>query len=305
MPSGDRKGMLALMRRIRETVGIRSCRFAQKTPGVEGPVHRLPYPRLILSVSGVKPLVFAEDGIVREVGMGPGEALFIGRYCWNITKWDQDHEKISLVLRDNSYLRFLYIRNRAADPHDVKEPPDCYYHVEDTVSRATIDLMHALEGFDPHEHAATPDLATRLLECLLDSATDDMRRSRSRIHGKATRTWTRVSHFLQDHYLEPVTRSGLARQFRITPQYVSTLFRRFADTSFSRYLNRLRVAHGAHLLSESDLTLDQIAWECGYRYTSYFIRVFEQQTGVSPTIYRRRGSPETKHADGHERGKTD
>ena len=57
---------------------------------------------------------------------------------------------------------------------------------------------------------------------------------------------------------------------------------------FNEYVAGLRVEQAKQLLRETNLKINQIASQCGFRSASYFIVVFRKQTGLSPSEYRNR-----------------
>jgi AraC-like DNA-binding protein len=59
--------------------------------------------------------------------------------------------------------------------------------------------------------------------------------------------------------------------------------------NLSSYLNRLRVEKACHLLTDTDLTLSEIAGSCGFEDQSWFSKIFKSYTGLSPGKYRGQG----------------
>lgn len=74
----------------------------------------------------------------------------------------------------------------------------------------------------------------------------------------------------------------------ISPTYLSRLFRAELGTSFTQFLNRVRVEHADRLIVATDLPLSRIAAESGFTSQSYFNRVFKSLTGQTPGQARRR-----------------
>lgn len=72
-----------------------------------------------------------------------------------------------------------------------------------------------------------------------------------------------------------VSRSGLNRKLKsivgLTP----------AD-----FLREARIKHACQMLRNSDLSVSDIAYECGFTDPRYFSRIFRQSKGVSPSEYR-------------------
>ena len=71
----------------------------------------------------------------------------------------------------------------------------------------------------------------------------------------------------------------------------ATFSRRFKDhtgRSFSEFLLRLRLETACGELIETDQTITEIAYACGFGQISFFHRSFRNAMGCNPTEYRRR-----------------
>jgi AraC-like DNA-binding protein len=63
-------------------------------------------------------------------------------------------------------------------------------------------------------------------------------------------------------------------------------FKRKTKKKFSQFVNEIRIMHSCKLLSETDKTILEIAFECGYENTSYFNRQFRIFCSTSPKSFR-------------------
>jgi YesN/AraC family two-component response regulator len=63
-------------------------------------------------------------------------------------------------------------------------------------------------------------------------------------------------------------------------------FKRKTKKRFSEFVNETRIMHARKLLSETDKSTMEIAFECGYENTSYFNRQFKLICGVTPTMFK-------------------
>lgn len=63
-------------------------------------------------------------------------------------------------------------------------------------------------------------------------------------------------------------------------------FKRKTKKKFSEFVNETRIMHARKLLAESDKTIIEIAFECGYENTSYFNRQFKIHCGITPTEFK-------------------
>ena len=71
----------------------------------------------------------------------------------------------------------------------------------------------------------------------------------------------------------------------------STLNRNFSKAfgmTPMRYLNKLRLDHAAELLASSNLSISEIARQCGFEDSNYFTRAFRRKFGTAPGQWRKK-----------------
>lgn len=78
----------------------------------------------------------------------------------------------------------------------------------------------------------------------------------------------------------------IADQAQITPQYLSVKLKQEIGMSYKEYLTRLRIEAAEKLLAREEISVSEICQRVGYINVSYFIKVFQKYTGVTPTRYR-------------------
>jgi AraC family cel operon transcriptional repressor len=71
-------------------------------------------------------------------------------------------------------------------------------------------------------------------------------------------------------------------------EHVCRQMRTYLGMSPTQYLNKVRVQHAAMLLANSELSLADVALDCGFENQSYFHRLFRRRYGCTPTDFRRR-----------------
>ncbi len=85
---------------------------------------------------------------------------------------------------------------------------------------------------------------------------------------------------------EAVTLNQIADLLFISPSYLSRTFKKEEKTNFINYVNCKRIEKAKILLSTTSLTIDTIAYECGYKEPNSFRRFFKQNEAMTPSAYR-------------------
>ncbi|MEC0372397.1 response regulator transcription factor [Paenibacillus chibensis] len=93
--------------------------------------------------------------------------------------------------------------------------------------------------------------------------------------------------YIDQHYMEPITLTGMAAHFHFNPSYLSSFFAAHHHEGFKEHLNRVRINQAADLLRYSETPISEIGSLVGYGDHSYFCKVFKKNMGLSPTGYRR------------------
>ncbi len=77
----------------------------------------------------------------------------------------------------------------------------------------------------------------------------------------------------------------LCQQAGFTPIYFHKLFKASTGKKLHEYVEEQRIKKAVKLLLSTDMSLAQIAYECGFSSQSYFSYAFKRCKGVSPRSY--------------------
>ena len=89
------------------------------------------------------------------------------------------------------------------------------------------------------------------------------------------------------HLADPLTISQLAARFHISPTALKDCFRQAYGRPLHQYLLEHRVRRAAELLSESGLSIVEIASAVGYNSASQFGVAFKRRYQLTPSQFRR------------------
>jgi two-component system response regulator YesN len=92
---------------------------------------------------------------------------------------------------------------------------------------------------------------------------------------------------IEEHFQEEIGIAQIAYRLEVTPNYLSSLFRKHSGIAFTKYITDIRIERARSLLKNTNLNIKEIASKVGYRSSRHFSVVFRQEEGVSPSEYIR------------------
>ena len=103
---------------------------------------------------------------------------------------------------------------------------------------------------------------------------------------KSSKECAIVRRYIENHFKESLTLDDLAAVAHVSKYYLAHAFSREYGTSPINYLLSCRIQESLYLLSETRISLSQIADMLGYSSPSYFSQSFRRIKGLSPMAYR-------------------
>jgi AraC-like DNA-binding protein len=253
------------------------------------PIHGIP--RLVINVKGTSTAMFYKNGELKTIDF-PEKAWFYCSangyfFCNSVRSLEGNSvralEGVSLSFYGN-YIRAMHISYDGITPPPTER--DIFYHANNSISRAGQQVIHALDELALSSNYT--ETAPYLMKALLKISIEDIKKSSNNsAKFNANDMWVAINTYLRAHHTEAINRESVAQHFKLSPGYVSHLFQSFSHNNFSNTLLILRLDHAATLLKSSYLTIDEISFESGFNYTSYFIKRFKKHYGMTPHAYRK------------------
>ena len=104
---------------------------------------------------------------------------------------------------------------------------------------------------------------------------------------KSERRINNVCLFIQNHYTSKITLHEVADSIHMSASNFCKFFKKATGKTFSDYLNEIRINEACRLIRQTDHTIHQIAFQCGFETLSYFNRVFVNKKKMTPSNYRK------------------
>ena len=95
-----------------------------------------------------------------------------------------------------------------------------------------------------------------------------------------------VLTYINSNYTQQLKAEQIAKKFGISVSYLSHEFQKFTNRSVYDYILYRRVMLARQMM-QSDMSLNAIAYQCGFNDYSNFLRMFRKLVGVSPSQFRK------------------
>lgn len=96
----------------------------------------------------------------------------------------------------------------------------------------------------------------------------------------------RCIDYIYAHIHDRVTAQELAEVCNLHPSYLSRLFHEEVGIGISEYIRRTKIEKAKNMLKYSEDSYSAIANDLAFSSQSHFVKVFREQTGMTPKAYR-------------------
>ena len=97
-----------------------------------------------------------------------------------------------------------------------------------------------------------------------------------------------VKQYVFSNLSRTLTLEEAAEEVHLAPTYLCALFKKHTGQTFVEYVLAQKMEYAKRLMVVKELSLCEIAENCGYEDYKYFSYSFKKITGMTPTEYRRR-----------------
>lgn len=100
-----------------------------------------------------------------------------------------------------------------------------------------------------------------------------------------------IYKYINTHFQQHITLDDIANKVNMTIPAFCRYFKKTTGKTFTQLVNEYRIVHATKLLNESQLSITDICFDCGFNNFSHFNKQFNEVTGKSASNYRK----EIKH----------
>ena len=210
-------------------------------------------------------LLVYNAGVVHDEVSGPD--MEVGSYCVGVGGLHMPG------LRENALI---------SDEKGYVFPTGRYF---EDMKELFVMMFRNLAAGEPHAELFCTSLLHALLVSVL-TVTEGVGETRENPADEPHILGSRIKDYIDRHYMEPITLQSMGEALRISPYYLSHVFKQMSGYSPVQYLLRRRIGEAQTLLITTELSVARIAEMVGYDSQSYFNLQFTKNVGMPPNRYR-------------------
>ncbi len=210
-------------------------------------------------------LLVYNAGVVHDEVSGPD--MEVGSYCVGVGGLHMPG------LRENALI---------SDEKGYVFPTGRYF---EDMKELFVMMFRNLAAGEPHAELFCTSLMHALLVSVL-TVTEGVGETRENPTDEPHILGSRIKDYIDRHYMEPITLQSMGEALRISPYYLSHVFKQMSGYSPVQYLLRRRIGEAQTLLITTELSVARIAELVGYDSQSYFNLQFTKNVGMPPSRYR-------------------
>ena len=228
------------------------------------------------SLYDMQPVVFKKHDIAVVL---PGHIISNGQ--------TSEDYKVTLIIISKAFYEEFVHRDSFRDYLKYKIKPN--FHLTEEQYNKVIIILNTLQLIVDSEHPKRHETLANLLDILLYALTryrgeENIEQEESRnTHIFNTFYNLLIKNYHCQHKIE-----WYALQLCLTPKYLSAIIRQMTGKSAAKWIDEVVILHAKRLLyTRRDLTVQQVAYELGFKENATFCRFFKDQTGLRPSEYHK------------------
>ena len=125
-----------------------------------------------------------------------------------------------------------------------------------------------------------------IIALLCEIYTENSKKDR-RVASNEDELFMQVISMIHERYYEKLTITNLARMAQISRSLFIKRFKEICGLPPLEYISRQRIEAAEQMLLNTNLSIVDIAFKCGFYDAAHFAKIFIKKNGISPSVYRK------------------
>ncbi|SLN73733.1 HTH-type transcriptional regulator CdhR [Falsiruegeria litorea R37] len=150
---------------------------------------------------------------------------------------------------------------------------------------ATADLiLHLIER--DHGQDLAVAVADQMVYNAVRNSTAEQKVSLQSRNGMRNAHLTKAIQIMQEQIADPISPTVIAELVGISTRQLERLFGKYLNASPKKYFMEMRLERARNLLIQTESSVTEVAFACGFESPGHFSRVYRAAYGVTPMLQR-------------------
>lgn len=257
---------------------ISNCVFIKGTSNKSSHQHEF-HQLIYISKGTVKVMVNGEESIARD-----GALIILSRLeKHSVTALSGEYERYDLRINPNAVSKDLDLYLYSV----LVNRPKGFKHIISTKNTEILSLFEKINT----EFNSNNEYKETMLEILFKELLITIYRTNSELFSLRfgqVGLVQKIQKSLENDIKNPCTLEMLSNEYFLSKYYLSHIFKKVTGYSIMGYLHSLRISTAKQLLMRTNMNIGEIIESCGFSDNSNFSRSFKQETGLTPTNFRKK-----------------
>ncbi len=96
----------------------------------------------------------------------------------------------------------------------------------------------------------------------------------------------KVYDYIHENFNKKITLAEISELVNMTPVSFNRFIKKRTGNTFINYVNNTRISYATRMLLETDLTIGEICFKCGFNNIANFNRIFKKAKNCTPSEFR-------------------
>lgn len=97
-----------------------------------------------------------------------------------------------------------------------------------------------------------------------------------------------IKEYIEENSTSNIKLKDLALITKLSPNFLCKIFKDVTQETISAYIHKCKIVQAKKLILQSELSMKQIAFSCGFESDTYFFYLFKRYEGMTPSEFKGR-----------------
>lgn len=214
-----------------------------------------------------------------------GGLCFIGGNHFHYTLPDDPshYDRSKIFLSAEALDKLLLLFPKELDMPAVFNPNALIYTQLGTADQQYVEqILDNMQRYAQNKHYLDPVLKSGYMSLMIC-----LHKNQIQVRATSGDMIQKAVEYINQHIAENISMDDICREIHISKYHFCRQFKKVTGFTVMDYVLKTRIVAAKSMLADTMLPVSEIGNRCGFSSTSYFCRVFKENTSLTPLQYRK------------------